>query len=80
MVLDITNGSSELSIPLQLYTANFSGAQQWTFVKDGDYYQIQSLLGTCMDLKQAIITNGQVIQTYTCTAGNAAQRWYFEKV
>ena len=80
MVIDVTNGSSALSTPLQLYTLSYSNAQQWMFIKDGNNYRIQSKLGTCIDLKQATVANGQVIQTYACTVGHTPQLWYFAKV
>jgi Glycosyl hydrolase family 76/Ricin-type beta-trefoil lectin domain/IPT/TIG domain len=56
--------------PIQIYTCNNTGAQQWT-VASGDTLQV---LGLCMDVDAAGTADGTLVDLYPCN-GTGAQVW-----
>jgi predicted alpha-1,2-mannosidase len=60
-----TNGN-----PIQLYTCNSTGAQQWTVAANGTL----QVLGGCLDVTNGGTTNGTLVQYYQCN-GTGAQQW-----
>ncbi|HEV2635108.1 MAG TPA: lectin [Actinocrinis sp.] len=60
-----TNGN-----PVQIYTCNGSGAQQWT-VESNNTLQV---LGGCLDVNGGGTTSGTLVEWYTCN-GTGAQVW-----
>jgi predicted alpha-1,6-mannanase (GH76 family) len=56
--------------PVQIYTCNSSGAQQWT-AASGDTLQV---LGLCMDANSAGTADGTLVDLYPCN-GTGAQVW-----
>ncbi|KAA2257559.1 alpha-N-acetylglucosaminidase [Solihabitans fulvus] len=68
--VDVTNGSSSDSTPLQLYGCNGTAAQAWTLPGDGTV----RALGSCMDVRGGATTAGTTVQLYQCN-GTPAQSW-----
>jgi hypothetical protein len=56
--------------PVQVYTCNGTGAQQWT-VASGSTLQV---LGKCLDVDAAGTTDGTAVDLYDCN-GTGAQVW-----
>ncbi|MEV0792540.1 RICIN domain-containing protein [Kribbella sp. NPDC050459] len=71
--VDVTNGDSADSTPLQLYVCNGTPAQTWTVQGDGTV----RALGKCMDVRDGATTAGTVVQLYTCN-GTPAQNWTYQ--
>jgi beta-glucanase (GH16 family) len=57
--------------PVQVYTCNNTGAQQWTFDTSNDTLQA---LGMCMDVADGGTGNGTLVDLYYCN-GTGAQLW-----
>jgi len=55
--------------PVQMYTCNNTGAQQWTF--DGNTVRSQN--NKCLDVDGGATGNGAVVQLYTCNGSGAQQ-------
>ena len=70
LCLDVRGASSADGTPVQVYTCNGTGAQQWTVESNGT---VQSL-GKCLDVAGAGTANGTLVQLYTCN-GTGAQQW-----
>ncbi|WP_194895218.1 glycoside hydrolase family 19 protein [Catenulispora pinisilvae] len=70
LCLDDRAASTALSNPIQVYTCNGTGAQQWT-VGSGSTLQV---LGMCLDVTGAGTANGTLVDLYTCN-GTGAQVW-----
>jgi glucosylceramidase len=68
--VDVAGANPANGTPIQLYTCNGTGAQQWTFGSDGTLRG----LGKCMDVTSAGTANGTKVQLYDCNATNA-QKW-----
>ena len=58
------------SNPIQIYTCNNTGAQQWTVESNGTL----QVLGGCMDVTQSGTANGTLVQYYQCN-NTGAQQW-----
>jgi Glycosyl hydrolase family 12/Ricin-type beta-trefoil lectin domain len=56
--------------PIQVYTCNGTGAQQWTVGPNNTL----EVLGMCMDVDAAGTANGTLVDLYTCN-GTGAQVW-----
>jgi glucosylceramidase len=70
LCLDVRSASTADGTPVQVYTCNGTGAQQWTVESNGT---IQTL-GKCLDVSGAGTANGTKVQLYTCN-GTGAQSW-----
>ncbi|PYC67650.1 alpha-N-acetylglucosaminidase [Streptomyces tateyamensis] len=68
--VDVTNGSSADSTPLQLWTCNGTAAQSWSLPGDGTVRAD----GKCMDARGGATAAGTVVQLYSCN-GTPAQSW-----
>ena len=70
LCLDVRGASSANFTPVQVYTCNGTGAQQWT-VASGNTLQA---LGKCLDVNAAGTSNGTTVDLYDCN-GTGAQVW-----
>jgi beta-glucosidase len=70
LCLDDRSASTADFNPVQVYTCNGTGAQQWT-VESNDTLQV---LGGCLDVDGAGTANGTTVDYYPCN-GTAAQDW-----
>jgi ricin-type beta-trefoil lectin protein len=67
--VDVQSSNTADGTPVQLWTCNSTGAQQWT-VRNG----VVSALGRCLDVSFSGTANGTQIQLWTCN-GTGAQTW-----
>jgi len=70
LCVDVRGASSANFTPVQVYTCNGTGAQQWT-VAAGNTLQA---LGKCMDINGGGTSNGTTVDLYDCN-GTGAQVW-----
>ncbi|ACU73515.1 glycoside hydrolase family 19 [Catenulispora acidiphila DSM 44928] len=70
LCLDDRSASTAQYNPVQVYTCNGSGAQQWTVASNGSL----QVLGMCLDVYAAGTANGTKVDLYSCN-GTAAQVW-----
>jgi chitinase len=70
LCVDVRGASSANLTPVQVYTCNGTGAQQWT-VAAGNTLQV---LGKCMDINGGGTGNGTTVDLYDCN-GTGAQVW-----
>ncbi|WP_308288789.1 ricin-type beta-trefoil lectin domain protein [Streptomyces humicola] len=70
LCVDDSGASTANFNPIQVYTCNGTGAQQWT-VAAGNTLQV---LGKCMDINGGGTTNGTTVDLYDCN-GTGAQVW-----
>ncbi|WP_037568839.1 ricin-type beta-trefoil lectin domain protein [Phaeacidiphilus oryzae] len=70
LCLDDQSASTADYNPIQVYTCNGTGAQQWTAGSDGTL----RVLGKCLDVDAAGTANGTKVDLYGCN-GTAAQVW-----
>jgi hypothetical protein len=70
LCLDDRSASTAEYNPIQVYTCNGTGAQQWT-VEPNNTLEV---LGMCLDVDAAGTANGTPVDLYTCN-GTAAQVW-----
>ncbi len=70
LCLDDRSASTAEYNPIQVYTCNGTGAQQWTV---GSNSTLQ-VLGMCLDVAAAGTANGTLVDLYTCN-GTGAQVW-----
>jgi beta-glucosidase len=70
LCLDDRSASTALFNPIQVYTCNNTGAQQWTPESNGTL----EVLGMCLDVDAAGTANGTLVDLYTCN-GTGAQQW-----
>ncbi len=70
LCLDDRSASTANFNPIQVFTCNGTGAQQWT-VASGNTLQV---LGKCLDVDAAGTANGTTVDLYTCN-GTGAQTW-----
>ncbi|MEW1952850.1 ricin-type beta-trefoil lectin domain protein [Terrabacter sp. NPDC080008] len=68
--VDVRGGNSGNGTPVQIYTCNRTGAQQWT-VSAGHTLRA---LAKCLDVSGAGTTNGTKVQLWGCN-GTGAQTW-----
>jgi len=67
---DVSNANTADGTPVQIYTCNGTGAQQWTVQAN---HTLQAL-GKCLDVAGAGTANGTKVQLWTCN-GTVAQVW-----
>jgi beta-glucosidase len=70
LCLDDRSASTALYNPIQVYTCNGTGAQQWTVESNSTL----EVLGMCLDVAGAGTANGTKVDLYTCN-GTGAQVW-----
>ena len=70
LCLDDRSASTALYNPIQVYTCNGTGAQQWTVASNGTL----QVLGMCLDVYAAGTANGTKVDLYSCN-GTGAQVW-----
>jgi predicted chitinase len=70
LCLDDRSASTAEYNPIQVYTCNGTGAQQWTVGSNGTL----QVLGMCLDVAGAGTANGTLVDLYTCN-GTGAQNW-----
>jgi len=70
LCVDVRGASGADRTPVQVFTCNGTGAQQWTIQSDGT---VQTL-GKCLDVNAAGTANGTLVQLYSCN-GTVAQNW-----
>jgi chitinase len=70
LCLDDRSASTADFNPIQVYTCNGTGAQQWT-VESNNSLQV---LGMCLDVDGAGTANGTTVDLYSCN-GTGAQTW-----
>lgn len=68
--LDVRNGSGTDGTPVQIYTCNNAGGQNWTAYSDGTLRAV----GKCLDATARGTANGTKIEIWTCNGG-ANQVW-----
>ncbi|MBP0456536.1 ricin-type beta-trefoil lectin domain protein [Streptomyces montanisoli] len=71
LCLDDRSSSTANGNPIQIYTCNGTGAQQWTFVQAGTTLHV---LGKCLDINGGGTADGTLVQLYDCN-NTAAQVW-----
>ncbi|HEY3872758.1 MAG TPA: ricin-type beta-trefoil lectin domain protein [Actinocrinis sp.] len=71
LCLDDRSASTALFNPVQVYTCNGTGAQQWTVVQAGSLIKVY---GMCMDINGGGTADGTAVDLYTCN-GTGAQVW-----
>lgn len=88
LCLDVRADDVANLTPVQLYTCNGTGAQQWLVNGNGAAYQIElnpayypvlaggvtSVL-MCLDADRAGLSNGTPVQLYACNLTDPAQQW-----
>ena len=70
LCLDDRSASTAQFNPIQVYTCNGTGAQQWTVGSNGAL----QVFGMCLDVASAGTTNGTKVDLYSCN-GTGAQVW-----
>ncbi|HZR50307.1 MAG TPA: lectin [Streptosporangiaceae bacterium] len=70
LCVDDRSSSTANSNPIQVYTCNNTGAQQWTVAANGTL----QVLGGCMDVTHSGTADGTLVQFYQCN-GTGAQQW-----
>lgn len=70
LCVDDRNSGTTNGNPVQIWTCNGTGAQQWSIGSDGTI----GALGGCLDAAGSGTANGTLVQWYTCN-GTAAQVW-----
>jgi chitinase len=70
LCVDVRSASTANLTPVQVYTCNGTGAQQWTAAA-GSTLQA---LGKCLDVDAAGTSNGTTVDLYACN-GTGAQVW-----
>ena len=70
LCLDDRGASTAQKNPIQVYTCNGTGAQQWT-VEPNNTLEV---LGMCLDVDGAGTANGTLVDLYSCN-GTGAQVW-----
>jgi hypothetical protein len=63
LCLDDRASSTANGNPIQIYTCNGTGAQQWTFVEAGSTLHV---LGKCLDISGGGTANGTKLQLWDC--------------
>jgi chitinase len=70
LCLDDRSASTANFNPIQVYTCNGTGAQNWTVNSNGTL----TVLGNCLDVSGAGTANGTLVDLYPCN-GTGAQSW-----
>jgi beta-glucanase (GH16 family) len=63
LCLDVRSSNSANGTPVQVYTCNGTGAQQWTYVEAGTTLHA---LGKCLDIPGGATANGTKLQLWDC--------------
>jgi len=63
LCLDDRSSSTANGNPVQIYTCNGTGAQQWTYVEAGSTLHV---LGKCLDISGGGTANGTKVQLWDC--------------
>src|SRR3984893_1175886 len=71
LCLDDRSSGTANGNPIQIYTCNGTGAQQWTFVEAGSTLHV---LGKCLDISGGGTANGTKVQLWDCN-NTGAQVW-----
>jgi hypothetical protein len=71
LCLDDRSASTQLFNPVQVYTCNNTGAQQWTVVEAGSLIKDY---GMCLDINGGGTADGTTVDLYTCN-NTGAQVW-----
>jgi hypothetical protein len=71
--VDVRGAGTADGTPVQIFTCNGTGAQQWT-VTPGPAGDTLQALGKCLDVQDAGTANGTITWLYTCN-GTGAQAW-----
>jgi beta-glucanase (GH16 family) len=71
LCLDDRSSGTGNGNPIQTWTCNGSGAQQWTYVQAGSTLHV---LGKCMDITSGGTANGTKVQLWDCN-NTGAQVW-----
>ncbi|HEY3869084.1 MAG TPA: glycoside hydrolase family 76 protein [Actinocrinis sp.] len=71
LCLDDRSSSTALFNPVQVYTCNNTGAQNWTVAEASDTVQV---FGMCLDINGGGTADGTTLDLYTCN-GTGAQVW-----
>ncbi|MDG6109929.1 ricin-type beta-trefoil lectin domain protein [Dactylosporangium aurantiacum] len=69
LCLDVRSSNSANGTPVQLWTCNGTGAQQWTYVEAGSTLRA---FGKCLDIPGGSTANGAKVQIWDCNS-TAAQ-------
>ena len=69
LCLDDRSASTTPFNPIQVYTCNGTGAQQWTYTNN-----TLQVLGNCLDVNSGGTANGTTVDLYPCN-GTGAQVW-----
>ena len=69
LCLDDRSASTAPFNPVQVYTCNGTGAQQWTYASN-----TLQVLGNCLDVNSGGTANGTTVDLYPCN-GTGAQVW-----
>ncbi|MGI5238933.1 ricin-type beta-trefoil lectin domain protein [Dactylosporangium sp. CA-139066] len=69
LCLDVRSSGTANGTPVQIYTCNGTGAQQWTYVEAGTTLHA---LGKCLDIPGGSTANGAKLQLWDCN-NTAAQ-------
>ncbi|GAA3282493.1 glycoside hydrolase family 16 protein [Dactylosporangium vinaceum] len=68
LCLDVRSSNSANGTPVQIYTCNGTGAQQWTYVEAGSTLRA---FGKCLDAAGGGTANGTKIQLWDCNTTGA---------
>jgi Ricin-type beta-trefoil lectin domain len=71
LCLDDQGAGTQNFNPIQVYTCNGTGAQQWTIDPNGNTIQA---LGKCLDVQNGGTADGTPVDLYDCN-GTGAQEW-----
>ncbi|GIJ49184.1 glucosylceramidase [Virgisporangium aliadipatigenens] len=71
--VDVAGAATTNGTPVQLYTCNGSGAQNWTRSADGTL----RALGKCLDVSGPSNTDGTLTHLWDCHTGSS-QRWTYD--
>ena len=79
-VIDVSGGSYEDGATVQLYSANGTGAQQWSVTQDASGYRtiVNERSGKVLDVAGAASSNGARVQQYRAN-GTDAQKWIIRR-
>jgi hypothetical protein len=76
-IVDIETGGSATGLPIQVFSKNspLTQNQIWNF----EGVEIRGIGNLCLDVPNASVFTGQLVQTFPCAAGGASnQRWNVE--
>jgi beta-glucanase (GH16 family) len=68
LCLDVRSSNSANGTPVQIYTCNGTGAQQWTYVEAGSTLRA---FGKCLDIPGGATANGSKLQLWDCNSTGA---------